>query len=565
MVKTIKRLRRKYIITACAVSFSVIVIMLVVLNLLMSITYYSDTEAMLEMILQNQSTYDLKNERFILDQMEKNSDGDFIIPRNIDSIESVTLTGEISLTAESAGWYCAGGGLMFEGTMPDGQKGLAYREYTFNKDTTEVTIDFTGSDNIKYSHDQDEYTRSMVNGGNFLVSVIWWTSSDNHVVNEKKGVSLDLRSIQVHYKDKSGYVQQIDYSDSFNNNIPDLLTTSDSFCIVTDEHNNLIAVNQGNMYEKVTQGNVSELVKKISASENNDKTLHTFCGVKYQSETVRKENLYITAFVSINGKYDFSRQLLIISVICGIIIMIILTAVIIFISGNVVKPVSEAFEKQKQFISNAGHELKTPITVISATTDLLEKQAGENRWLDCIKTQSDKMSHLVNELLELSRLSETENMKLQFTKFNLSQTVNNTLLYFESRAYEENHEICSDITENITFYGDPLKIERLTGILTDNALKYSDEGTQIKVTVKQNGDKAEIICINSCKDLNESDISHFFERFYRNDKSHSSEISGFGLGLSIAQAIAELHKGEITVSLDGDLIMFKVSMPDNRK
>ena len=565
MVRTIKILRIKYISTACAISFSVIILMLIVLNTLMNITYYSDTEAMLDMILHNQSTYDLKNESFILDEMEKNQDGDFIIPRNVNDIESVTLAGEISAKSENSGWYCAGGGLMFEVTKSDGQKALAYREYTFNKDTREVTIDFISYDNLRYEENQQSYKTSMVNSDNFLVSVVWWTNYDNRPAGEKEGISLTLSHIVVHYKDRLDYVKHIDYNDSFKNNVPDLLTSADSFCIVTDEDKNLIAVNHGNMSAEITDQVVTGLVHQIGDIEKTDKNIFTFCGKKYQSEMIRQENLFITAFVSINGKYDFTRQLLIVSVISGIFIMIILSVIIIFISGMVVKPVSETFEKQKQFISNAGHELKTPITVISASTDLLEKQTGENRWLDCIKAQSGKMSHLVNELLELSRLSENKNMKSEFRKFNLSQAVNNTLLYFESRAYEENHEICTDITENITFYGEQVRIERLVGILLDNALKYSDDGSKIKVTLKLCSDRIQIICANRCDKLSQSDISRLFERFYRNDKSHSSQISGFGLGLSIAQEIVWLHKGEISVSLEDNIIIFKVSMPNYRK
>ena len=254
-------------------------------------------------------------------------------------------------------------------------------------------------------------------------------------------------------------------------------------------------------------------------------------------------------------------QVFAVSTILGTVIFALLLSIILCISRRIVAPISESFEKQKQFISNAGHELKTPVTVISATTDLLERKHGNDRLLDTIKAQSDKMGNLVGELLELSRLSEINENKTQFSNFSISDIVNNTVLYFESRAFEEQHALEINIDEGVTMYGDSRKIERLIGILLDNALKYADAQSRIRITLSEQKGRIILTCSNRCTEINQEQISHLFERFYRAEESHFNEKEGFGLGLSIALAITELHKGEISVSLNDNTVIFKIHLP----
>ena len=168
---------------------------------------------------------------------------------------------------------------------------------------------------------------------------------------------------------------------------------------------------------------------------------------------------------------------------------------------------------------------------------------------------------LVSELLELSRLSEINENKTQFSHFSVSDIVNNTILYFESRAFEEQHELEMDIDDGLTMYGDSRKIERLMGILLDNALKYADAQSIIRITLSEEKGHINLICSNRCTEINQEQISHSFERFYRAEESHSNKKEGFGLGLSIAQAITELHKGEISVSLNDNIVIFKIHLP----
>lgn len=239
---------------------------------------------------------------------------------------------------------------------------------------------------------------------------------------------------------------------------------------------------------------------------------------------------------------------------------LVLIAVIVLLSKHMVKPLSDSLSRQKQFISNAGHELKTPVTVISATTDLLERKHGSDCLYDTIKAQSEKMSRLIAELLELTRFSEKSKDTADFRLFSVSEAVETTLLYFESRAFESEHSLHLEIAEDLTMYGDALKIERLVGILIDNALKYADAKTEIQFCLTESNHRILLTCSNFCSDLTSEQMEHLFDRFYRAEESHSHQKEGFGLGLSIAQAITQQHKGEITASLQENRITFTVKL-----
>lgn len=555
MDKAIKKLRKKYIISASLISFSVILLMLILLNVITFIVFRSSNRNAHEVIQQAAHSYDYNTETFLLSEMEKNKDGDYIIPRSVDSIDSVTLKGEITSETPTQGWYSAGGGLMFR-LAADGTEKFAYREYTFNKNTSEVTIDFNDDSTLRF----EKYAllnESGVTDDNFLVSIVWWTSSDN---NSKDDISLKLDSVTIHYNADftKRNIMQMSYQNLFKNDIPTVLNETSSFFMVSDKNRYPIAVCSGNLTTHLQEQEVTEIMSTLSES---DGTVKINSSVSYQYLISEKNGIIVYSFIQNSSANKNSTQVLVISAILGIVIFIVLFGIIVFVSGKIVAPISDGFEKQKQFISNAGHELKTPITVISATTDLLERKHGNDRLLDTIKAQSDKMGNLVSELLELSRLSEINENKTQFSHFSVSDIVNNTILYFESRAFEEQHELEMDIDDGLTMYGDSRKIERLMGILLDNALKYADAQSKIRITLSEQKGYIILTCSNRCAEINHEHISHLFERFYRAEESHSNKKEGFGLGLSIAQAITELHKGEISVSLNDNTVIFKVHLP----
>lgn len=550
MDKAIKKLRKKYIISASLIAFSVILLMLILLNVITLIVFRSFNRNTHEMIQQAAHSYDYNTETFLLSDMETNKDGDHIIPCIVDSIDSVTLKGEITGENFTQNWYSAGGGLMYQLTV-DGTEKFAYREYTFNKNTSEVTIDFKDNSTLRFE-EQSLLSESGVTKDNFLVSIVWWSSSDD--------VSLKLDSVTVHYNTDftKRNMMQISYQDLFGDEIPTSLSETSSFFLAADTDQHLIAECSGNLPTHFDKQEISDILNTTSGRSG---TLKINSGVPYAYSVSEKNGIDVYSFIQNSSTTRVSMQVFAVSTILGTVVFALLLSIIFCISRRIVAPISESFEKQKQFISNAGHELKTPVTVISATTDLLERKHGNDRLLDTIKAQSDKMGNLVGELLELSRLSEINENKTQFSNFSISDIVNNTVLYFESRAFEEQHALEINIDEGVTMYGDSRKIERLIGILLDNALKYADAQSRIRITLSEQKGRIILTCSNRCTEINQEQISHLFERFYRAEESHFNEKEGFGLGLSIALAITELHKGEISVSLNDNTVIFKIHLP----
>ena len=552
MQQEIERLKRKYIFSASAIVIAVIWGMLLVMNLLMQMLFRSNSSNADAMILQAAKSYDYQTETLLLSEMKQNVDGDYLIPRNIHSVDSITLSGTIRSESNSESWYCGGGGLMYlEET--ENQQELVYREYTFNKDTSDVTIDFQNDNTLKRERSAEARQHSGLTADNFLVSIVWWTSRED--------VSLTLDKITIHYQEKrtSNDILHFSYFDLFENQIPEALSERNSFYLVTNTTGNLSAVCSGNLPTQISNEEAVALVNDVLEQHQNSGSIPS--QKSYQYTVVSYHDFQIILFQQDQNGQKTLHQILWISMLSGFLMTLILIAVIILLSKHMVKPLSDSFIQQKQFISNAGHELKTPVTVISATTDLLERKHGTDRLYDTIKAQVEKMSRLITELLELTKFSEKSKDPVDFHLFSISETVETTLLYFESRAFESEHPLYLEIAENLTMYGDALKMERLVGILIDNALKYADAKTEIQFCLSESNHKIYLSCSNLCSDLTQEQMTHLFDRFYRAEESHSHQKEGFGLGLSIAQAIAEQHKGEISASLHENKITFTVKLP----
>lgn len=248
----------------------------------------------------------------------------------------------------------------------------------------------------------------------------------------------------------------------------------------------------------------------------------------------------------------------IISVISGVTVFLVL--VIIFTQWAI-KPIQKAFDNQRRFISDASHELKTPITVVAANVDVLRNEIGENKWLSYIESQNERMSTLVNELLILARADESRKETV-FNNLDLSAIMTDCALEFECVSYEQNKSFEIDIQPKIHCNGDEQLLRQLCAIFIDNAIKHSGENGKIKIFLKSNGSRAEMIFCNTGSAIKESEKSKIFERFYRSDDSRSRETGGYGLGLSIAKYIADIHKAKIHIrnSKDG-WVVFTVSIP----
>lgn len=568
MEEMIRRLRRKYVITAFFIAFSIITVMIVVLNLLMQMTYRNERNTAADIITQTAISHadNLYTEYYLLEETEKNKDGDYIIPRDVRKISSITMHGTIECENGSANWYSAGGGLMFDVETDSGKK-LVYQEYAFNKDTTNISIDFGNYENIKYDGNPVEITEEQIVGDYFLVSIVWWKTSSDMYYGTDSDISMTVDSIEIHYKepfkgDNSArhIITHSKLSDVFENNIPSVLGNTTAFYLITDNQNQLLSINSGNMIQEIEDSDAESYIGQITESgRKNGKLKIDNSAYSYRTEST--DNVNIITFVNNSFTNIANQNLLLISIVVGIAVLIVIFILILIISKQVVKPVADSFERQKKFISNASHELKTPITVISTTIDIISRQKGSDKWTDCIKNQSGKMQNLVHELLDLSRLSEAQTAKQNFKKCDVSHIVKRSLMYFESRFFESNKILKLDVEKDIMITCDESKISQLVGILIDNALKYSDKNSEIHFSMKKNVDSVVITCSNPCSDFSVADTSMLFERFYRRDNDQRSEQEGFGLGLSIAQAITELHNGKINADYHDGIVQFIIIFP----
>ena len=218
---------------------------------------------------------------------------------------------------------------------------------------------------------------------------------------------------------------------------------------------------------------------------------------------------------------------------------------------RMVQPVEEAFTRQKQFVSDASHELKTPLAVISANAEVLEQEIGENEYLGYIRSEVRRTDTLVSNLLTLARLDRKEGTA-EMKSFNLSRALLDVVLPFESTVYEAGKTLETEIPDNMECTGNEEMIQQLAVILLSNALKYSNEGGRIEVSLKARGRQRELRVFNTGDPIAPEDREKIVDRFWRADPAHGRETGGHGLGLAIARTIVETHKGKISVeSIEG--------------
>ncbi len=216
----------------------------------------------------------------------------------------------------------------------------------------------------------------------------------------------------------------------------------------------------------------------------------------------------------------------------------------VYLSARIVKPFSDNYEKQKRFITDAGHELKTPLTIIEADTEVLEMDFGENEWLQDIQSQTKRLAELTNTLVVLSRMEEGKNSSMR-VEFPLSDMVEEVGHTFQDPARVQEKGLTSMIEPMVSMKGDEKAIQGLVTILLDNAVKYSNENGQIFVTLEKKKNRIYLSVFNTTEFISREQIPYLFDRFYRTDVSRNSQTGGYGLGLSIAAATAESHKGKI--------------------
>ncbi|WP_409967852.1 HAMP domain-containing sensor histidine kinase [Bengtsoniella intestinalis] len=235
--------------------------------------------------------------------------------------------------------------------------------------------------------------------------------------------------------------------------------------------------------------------------------------------------------------------------------LVVLYPICVFLSRWVTRPTEKAFTQQKQFISDAGHELKTPLSIISINAKVLEQQVGQSKHMDYIQSEIGRMHRLISQLLTLAKM-EGNPMQGVKTIFPLSDTIFQVALPFEGVAFERNITYDMDIDEEIMATGNQDQIAQVAIILLDNAFKYT--GDTVKISLKKQGKHKVLEVYNNGAPIDQEELPYIFQRFYRCDKSRTS-AEGYGLGLSIAKSIVDAHHGTIDAhSVDREGVCFRV-------
>ena len=230
----------------------------------------------------------------------------------------------------------------------------------------------------------------------------------------------------------------------------------------------------------------------------------------------------------------------------------------VFLARKIVKPLEESYKKQKQFISDAGHELKTPVSVVSANAELLSREIGENQWLDNILYENERMGVLVGQLLELAR---TESVTPQMERVDFSRLVQGEALPFESVAFEKGLRLICDTENEITVEGNSSQLKQLVSILLDNGIRHSTDSNTVNLRLTKEHGYAVLSVINKGDEIPEEHRRQIFERFYRVDTARTGADNHYGLGLAIAKSITESHKGNIEVFCYNSLVEVRALLP----
>lgn len=245
------------------------------------------------------------------------------------------------------------------------------------------------------------------------------------------------------------------------------------------------------------------------------------------------------------------------SIFIFVLLEIVIIVVSIKITSWIIKPVIETFNKQKQFIADASHELKTPIAVIMANSEALEKEPNEKKWLNNIKSESERMNELITNLLDLAKLENGKNREI-YNVEDLSKIAKMSVLTFESLMFENKIKFEYNIQKDLKLKCNSIQIKQLIAILLDNAIKHSEENGEIKVFLGKQKNDIVLSVSNKGKEIPKEIRDKIFERFYRADESRNRESNRYGLGLAIAKNIVVNHNGKISVDCVGGHTTFKV-------
>ena len=374
----------------------------------------------------------------------------------------------------------------------------------------------------------------------------------NDVVNEADGILSILTQNKGVFPDFAG--NKGDFLPP--NMSPEIPFESRYFSVVLDNDYSVIDTETSRIHS-VDKSEAIQFAEKVI-----DKKDHTGFIGDYRYATKLEYNGYRIVFLDCGRKLDAYNSFLYTSILMAVGGLIVAFFFIFFFAGRIIKPIAESYEKQKRFITDAGHEIKTPLTIINANLDLLEAELGENESLSDIASQTERLRTLTNDLVMLARMEEAEDTMPKI-EFPISEVVAEAVAPFKNVAIQQGKEFVCNIQPMLTLKGNDKAIIQLVNILMDNAFKYSPDGGTVAFNLTKQNRAIYIHTFNTTETrIDKHQTEQVFERFYRSDASRNSETGGSGIGLSVAQAIVNAHGGKIQAwTQDGYSFQISAAFP----
>lgn len=311
-----------------------------------------------------------------------------------------------------------------------------------------------------------------------------------------------------------------------------------------------------NSLKETTDKDILSMTQKL---QKNGKRFGSIDDYIYLVRILKSGN---TVYIFVNNKEALqnSKQFFIVSIFIFLLSVIVFTIISYYLSRWMIKPSEKAIKNQKIFVANISHDLKTPITIIRANADLIENEDKNKKSIKYIQQETEKLNHLVNEMLTLTRIDNTIS-KENFKSFNFGDSLFDVVLPFESIAYEKGIRFNINIDEVTDYFGDENNIQKLAEILIDNAMSYTAKGGIVDVDAYENSKAVTLSVTNTGEPISDEKKVEIFDRFYRESKSRERTGNHYGLGLSIANTIVKKHNGKITVESKNGKNTFTVILP----
>lgn len=311
-----------------------------------------------------------------------------------------------------------------------------------------------------------------------------------------------------------------------------------------------------NSLEETADKDILSMTQELLKSEKRFGSIDDYI---YVVRTLRSGN---TVYIFVDNKEALqnSKQFFIVSIFIFLLSVIVFTIISYYLSRWMIKPSEKAIKNQKIFVANISHDLKTPITIIRANADLIENEVKNKKSIKYIQQETEKLNHLVNEMLTLTRIDNTIS-KENFKSFNFGDSLFDVVLPFESIAYEKGIRFNINIDEVTDYFGDESNIQKLAEILIDNAMSYTTKGGIVDVDAYENSKTVTLSVTNTGEPISDEKKVEIFDRFYRASKSRESTGNHYGLGLSIANTIVKKHNGKISIESKNGKNTFTVTLP----